>query len=48
MAQIRQHINSMKCLTIRSVVERAVYRFQLVEENGGQYVENSLGNSSGN
>ncbi|GBM96280.1 hypothetical protein AVEN_109583-1 [Araneus ventricosus] len=41
-ARIVQHILNMTPETLRSVVEHAVSRFQLVAENGGQHIEHVL------
>ncbi|GBN59853.1 hypothetical protein AVEN_111687-1 [Araneus ventricosus] len=41
-ARIAQHILNMTPETLRSVVEHAVSRFQLVAENGGQHIEHVL------
>ncbi|GBN07059.1 hypothetical protein AVEN_39056-1 [Araneus ventricosus] len=41
-ACIAQHILNVTPETLRSVVEHAVPRFQLVAENGGQHIEHVL------
>ncbi|NSX83578.1 hypothetical protein GOM44_04430 [Wolbachia endosymbiont of Atemnus politus] len=40
--RITQHIHNITPDTLRSVVEHAVSRFQLVAENGGQHIEHLL------
>ncbi|GBM81473.1 hypothetical protein AVEN_163631-1 [Araneus ventricosus] len=40
--RITQRIHNITTETLRSVMEHAVLRFQLIEENGGQYIENFL------
>ncbi|GBM81046.1 hypothetical protein AVEN_56752-1 [Araneus ventricosus] len=42
---ITQHIHNITTETLRSIVEHAVLRFQLVGENGGQYIEFFLSKS---
>ncbi|GBN00627.1 hypothetical protein AVEN_199877-1 [Araneus ventricosus] len=42
---ITQHIHSITTETLRSVVENAVSRFQLIGENGGQHIEHFLSKS---
>ncbi|GBO00449.1 hypothetical protein AVEN_185088-1 [Araneus ventricosus] len=44
-ARITQHILNVTPETLRSVVEHAVSRFQLVAENGGQHIEHVLNQS---
>ncbi|GBN56822.1 hypothetical protein AVEN_33068-1 [Araneus ventricosus] len=41
-ARIAQHILNVIPETLRSVVEHAVSRFQLIAENGGQHIEHVL------
>ncbi|GIY50163.1 hypothetical protein CDAR_430301 [Caerostris darwini] len=41
-ARDRQHINKVTPETLRSVVEHAVCRFQLVAENGGEHIDHVL------
>lgn len=41
-ARITQHVHNVTPETLRSVVEHAVYRLKLVEENGGQHIEHVL------
>ncbi|GBM95628.1 hypothetical protein AVEN_256427-1 [Araneus ventricosus] len=40
--RITQHIHNITIETLRSVVEHAVLRFQLIGENGGQHIEHFL------
>lgn len=47
-ARIAQHILNVTPETLRSVVEHAVSRFQLVSENGGQHIEHLLRQSHEN
>ncbi|GBM19504.1 hypothetical protein AVEN_107979-1 [Araneus ventricosus] len=41
-ARIAQHILNVTPETLRSVVEHAVSRFQLIAENSGQHIEHVL------
>ncbi|GBM08385.1 hypothetical protein AVEN_108380-1 [Araneus ventricosus] len=43
--RITQHIHNIATETLRSVVEHAVLRFQLIGENGGQHSEHFLSKS---
>ncbi|GBN28558.1 hypothetical protein AVEN_181596-1 [Araneus ventricosus] len=43
--RITQHIHNITTETLRSVVEHAVLRFQLIEENSGQHIEYFLSKS---
>ncbi|GBM18011.1 hypothetical protein AVEN_238403-1 [Araneus ventricosus] len=43
--RITQHIHNITIETLRSVVEHAVLRFQLIGENGGQHMEHFLSKS---
>ncbi|GBM15013.1 hypothetical protein AVEN_266908-1 [Araneus ventricosus] len=43
---IAQHIHNITTETLRSVVEYAVLRFQLIEENGGQHIKHFLSKSN--
>ncbi|GBM76509.1 hypothetical protein AVEN_102294-1 [Araneus ventricosus] len=43
--RIKQHIHNITTETLRSVVEHALLRFQLIGENGGQYIEHFLSKS---
>ncbi|GBN26036.1 hypothetical protein AVEN_86876-1 [Araneus ventricosus] len=47
-SRITQHIHNITTETLRSVVEHAVLRFQLIGENGGQHIEHSLSKSKPN
>lgn len=38
-ARIAQHLQNITTDTLRSIVEHAVYRFQLVAEIGGKHIE---------
>ncbi|GBM88945.1 hypothetical protein AVEN_146637-1 [Araneus ventricosus] len=40
--RIAQHIHCITTETLRSVVEHAALRFQLIGENGGQHIEHFL------
>ncbi|GBL94007.1 hypothetical protein AVEN_76723-1 [Araneus ventricosus] len=42
---ITQHIHNITTETLRSIMEHAVLRFQLIEENGRQHIELSLSKS---
>ncbi|GBM50112.1 hypothetical protein AVEN_242251-1 [Araneus ventricosus] len=46
--RITQHIHNITTETLRSVVEHAVLRFQLIGENGGQHIEHFLSKSKPN
>ncbi|GBM93645.1 hypothetical protein AVEN_191660-1 [Araneus ventricosus] len=43
--RITQHIHNITTETLRSVVEHAVLRFQLIGEKGGQQIEHFLNKS---
>ncbi|GBM02965.1 hypothetical protein AVEN_222293-1 [Araneus ventricosus] len=43
--RITQHIHDITTETLRSVVERAILRFQLIGEYGGQHIEHFLSKS---
>ena len=47
-ARVTQHVHNVTPETLRSVVEHAVYRLKLVEENGGQHIEHVLRKSRDN
>ncbi|GBN29891.1 hypothetical protein AVEN_30796-1 [Araneus ventricosus] len=43
--RITQHIHNITTETLRSVMEHAVLRFQLIRENDGQHIEHFLSKS---
>ncbi|GBM30839.1 hypothetical protein AVEN_18696-1 [Araneus ventricosus] len=43
--RIAQHVHNITTETLRSVVEHAVLRFQLIGDNGGQHIEHFLSTS---
>ncbi|GBM41721.1 hypothetical protein AVEN_220976-1 [Araneus ventricosus] len=43
--RITQHIHNITTETLRSVVEHAILRFQLIGENGGEHIEHCYSKS---